>query len=481
MVNKIDDYVDTESFRKTKYRGFKKKTILDNVEYLHKSIDDLNLRKVEVSTKNFFMVFEDHLDNESANSDCWDQNSFDVFEEQFKKVSSRKNFTKRKKADFSRRTNLCQQCSITMSDSSDISIDHQNIPYKKSSKRRLKKCRYCNFKKRTCIVDPFSCKALKLKCFKCRRSGHFPQSLNCKARKNKIKKEEEKQTGDKWSKILPDCLSTEIEYDDIKQKENITMKNNESIKIVHDNNLSCCSSKSEFSSYDSQAYNTDTSLQSSISDICQLDGLDDFSELEDIPSNSEIFGVKCEARVIVDLVNFFRSFNFLWICMKDHLLCRLEQACFFCHMRSSCLRIRQERKKGPRSLKISEFTTQLNQYGIDWRLIAVDMNDFISTTIELLIKSDDSICSKFLIKHRSGKVEGHTLLLNTDHIDTSIGIDILMENVAAELDNYSIIEDKCIIIQLSKAVTLNVESVNDQLKLKKHYHLLYKSHIQQKK
>ena len=58
-----------------------------------------------------------------------------------------------------------------------------------------------------------------------------------------------------------------------------------------------------------------------MSDICQLDGLEDFSELEEVSSNNEIFGVKCEAKEIVHLINFFRSFNFLWIMMQDHLLC----------------------------------------------------------------------------------------------------------------------------------------------------------------
>ena len=46
-----------------------------------------------------------------------------------------------------------------------------------------KKCRYCNFKKRSCFFNPHSCKAKQLRCYSCLKMGHFPQSLNCKARK----------------------------------------------------------------------------------------------------------------------------------------------------------------------------------------------------------------------------------------------------------------------------------------------------------
>ena len=50
----------------------------------------------------------------------------------------------------------------------------------RTPKQSLKKCRKCNFKKRTCILDPLSCKAVKSVCLKCQRFGHFPQSGCCK-------------------------------------------------------------------------------------------------------------------------------------------------------------------------------------------------------------------------------------------------------------------------------------------------------------
>ena len=60
----------------------------------------------------------------------------------------------------------------------------------KTSKNSLKKCKRCNFKKRSCIFNPSSCKSIGNCCIKCQKSGHYPQSQNCKAKKkvNKSKK-----------------------------------------------------------------------------------------------------------------------------------------------------------------------------------------------------------------------------------------------------------------------------------------------------
>ena len=66
-------------------------------------------------------------------------------------------------------------------------------------------------------------------------------------------------------------------------------------------------------------------------------------------------------------------------------------------MRSCCLRVRQERIRGPKSLKVNEYTTQLFQYGPDWRLHARDFLKFFERTFELLIKSDKLIASMVLL------------------------------------------------------------------------------------
>ena len=42
-----------------------------------------------------------------------------------------------------------------------------------TSKRNLKKCRFCAFKKRTCVLNPYKCKARFRVCSKCYKSGHL--------------------------------------------------------------------------------------------------------------------------------------------------------------------------------------------------------------------------------------------------------------------------------------------------------------------
>ena len=73
----------------------------------------------------------------------------------------------------------------------DILRDNQEedlLKILRTTKRSLKKCRKCNFKKRTCILDPSSCKEARSICRKCERFGHFPQSVYCKAQKPRKQK-----------------------------------------------------------------------------------------------------------------------------------------------------------------------------------------------------------------------------------------------------------------------------------------------------
>ena len=51
----------------------------------------------------------------------------------------------------------------------------------KMPKSQLKRCRKCHFKKRTCLLDFDSCKAIAKFCYRCSKAGHYPQSLNCQA------------------------------------------------------------------------------------------------------------------------------------------------------------------------------------------------------------------------------------------------------------------------------------------------------------
>ena len=55
-------------------------------------------------------------------------------------------------------------------------------------KVHLNKCRNCNFKKRSCHLDSFSCTIFQKTCFACNKVGHFPKSLNCKKTRKQEKR-----------------------------------------------------------------------------------------------------------------------------------------------------------------------------------------------------------------------------------------------------------------------------------------------------
>ena len=58
----------------------------------------------------------------------------------------------------------------------------------KTPKQMLKKCRFCNFKKRSCLLEPESCQAKKKVCWNCEKLGHFTQSLCCKKRQRSTRR-----------------------------------------------------------------------------------------------------------------------------------------------------------------------------------------------------------------------------------------------------------------------------------------------------
>ena len=78
----------------------------------------------------------------------------------------------------------------------------------KISKQSLKKCKTCGYKKRNCLVDPSSCKATEQHCRKCKKKGHFPRSINCRARK-KLWKE------DPMQRKSPECKKAFKMTDDL--------------------------------------------------------------------------------------------------------------------------------------------------------------------------------------------------------------------------------------------------------------------------
>ena len=68
-------------------------------------------------------------------------------------------------------------------------------------------------------------------------------------------------------------------------------------------------------------------------------------------------------------------------------------------MRSSCLRLGAIRGYGPKSLKVIEFSSQLDQYqsalGWNWIENAADLPIFIENTLKLLNKHENKTSSLF--------------------------------------------------------------------------------------
>ena len=68
-------------------------------------------------------------------------------------------------------------------------------------------------------------------------------------------------------------------------------------------------------------------------------------------------------------------------------------------MRSSCLRLSTPRTKGPKSIKLTEFASQLNKYEINpcekWTDLVLDLINFTQTTLELLECDENPIKSLF--------------------------------------------------------------------------------------
>ena len=92
--------------------------------------------------------------------------------------------------------------------------------------------------------------------------------------------------------------------------------------------------------------------------IPQFDGNINGSSEDDQIVNKTIYSINCEMTEIIEVITFLRSFDFYWKYLENHKLCEPKKSaeqCFFCHMRSSCLKLNNQRSKGPRSLKIIEF------------------------------------------------------------------------------------------------------------------------------
>ena len=128
--------------------------------------------------------------------------------------------------------------------------------------------------------------------------------------------------------------------------------------------------------------------------IPQLDGMGEISDSSDkieyVEPSKTVFGINCEHREVVQLMNFFRSFNVLWLSSQDHNLCWLDEDCFFCNLRSMFLRLRQERIKGPFLLKLNEFVCNMKKYEdiLDYTLLdnLLEIEQNIENTLQLIFR-----------------------------------------------------------------------------------------------
>ena len=148
-------------------------------------------------------------------------------------------------------------------------------------------------------------------------------------------------------------------------------------------------------------------------------------------------------------------------------------------MRSSCLRIRQERLKGPKSLKVNEYTSQLNQYGSDWKPFASDLIRFVEMTVDLLIKSDASVSSKFLqIPKKTKNCDLYSVIhVDIDGQDGPLHITDLVEETLNEYKSSLDVQNKYVVIKLSKPNSINILT-DSKINLKGElYHVDYKAHM----
>ena len=479
----------------------------------------------------------------------------------------------------------------------------------KTPKHCLKKCKRCNFKKRTCVFDSSSCKAIQQRCFKCNKKGHYPQSSFCKAwKRSKTSKEKKKmmQTkildsktlqlvemridqlesgsnknmstnvsveGDgrnKHENIIPDNLipillmfiflnynfivshgdqlikneskkrakinsnksiikaadycarkfkkkqydqqhfirycnkklrtvlgdeqSPNLEESELIQKilgvydniyyeseidQNQRFEDQEKGQIVQTTEDQNCSEQTEKPVAEEQT-NLDEDEKMFSEVMCpfvipQLDGFND-SDSEDGRVEKRVYAVNCELEGIKQIVTLLRSFNFLWISTEYHGLCSFDQNCFLCNMRSSCLRLRQMREKGPRSIKLTEFVSQLNQYESvlqwNWRDNLEDLPTFLEKTLELITKSEIKTSVSFV--HREIQCENckkdtndQSNFIFTVDIEEQqeITIKSLLEKALVRngqeqcvhrLIDLEDLENKCIILLLSKPTSINI-------------------------
>ena len=132
--------------------------------------------------------------------------------------------------------------------------------------------------------------------------------------------------------------------------------------------------------------------------IPQLDG--NISD-EEPQYTKAIFSINCDTEPIVHVISFFRSLMFIWDSLSCHALCseKSSQKRFFCHMRSSSIRLAASRVKGPKSLKMLEVVSQLDQLeiilGWKWKKEIENIPKWINKILSLLQQYESKLLPLF--------------------------------------------------------------------------------------
>ena len=322
----------------------------------------------------------------------------------------------------------------TLIDNDEERFDNiiKRIEIMNTRRSNLKKCRKCGYKKRSCVLNPANCNAMKKLCFKCNKSGHFPKSIDCRGSKStqrmRMSKQSNKQNSFKSEQFRKDVLlliNQKLDYlKVVKQIEESLQK-----ELIIFFLMFCCLNNDCFVRSDRdhllppeycQVESHTTTDQQTVSNpkssyirngiiasnqekheehLCHKSGSTNVVGLKngikllggfDV---KRIYGINCEINNIIQMINFVRSFNFLWITRDMHWMCHISQDCFFCCLRSSCLRLRQEREKGPKLLQLNEYVNQLHQYdslfGYNWRDDSNGISSFVENTLKLINNRED--------------------------------------------------------------------------------------------
>ena len=161
-------------------------------------------------------------------------------------------------------------------------------------------------------------------------------------------------------------------------------------------------------------------------------------------------------------------------------------------MRSSCLRLRKIREKGPRSLKLYEYISQLDQYnsvhGWDWRTNLSNFPKFIENTMKIISRNESSISSSFINKVNQCKQcqqADQTFILDVriDKNQKEATIKDLVykaliqqKTCCHQVFNLDSLEEKNIILNLSDPTAVNLfdeETINEN-------RTIYRSHLEVK-